>query len=243
MKNKTLIKERKGREKMNSLIKLEISNENQVVVSSRQVAESFGKEHKNVLASINDILAAENSATTFFMQNTYENRGKQYPEYLMNRDGFSLLVMGFAGKEALQWKLKYIQAFNKMEEQLKSNFEQKLAIAKIIAQTDKAKLPYVLHVLGIKMPEVEEAKPKYDVNLIYRLVEESPMAFRQVDMIYIKSTEFHELMNINGIDSREALKLLRSTGSMKITKEGRKTRFTMQKRYQGERIRAIALYA
>ena len=78
MKNKTLIKERKGREKMNSLIKLEISNENQVVVSSRQVAGSFGKEHKHVLATIQDILAAENSATTFFMQTTYENRGEIY---------------------------------------------------------------------------------------------------------------------------------------------------------------------
>lgn len=38
----------------------------------------------------------------------------------MNRDGFSLLCMGFTGKEALEWKLKYIEAFNKMEEKLKS---------------------------------------------------------------------------------------------------------------------------
>ena len=38
----------------------------------------------------------------------------------MNRDGFSLLFMGFTGKKALEWKLKYIDAFNKMEEKLKS---------------------------------------------------------------------------------------------------------------------------
>lgn len=56
-----------------------------------------------------------------FVESTYQNsRGKTYKCYLMNRDGFSLLAMGFTGKEALQWKLKYIEAFNKMEETLKS---------------------------------------------------------------------------------------------------------------------------
>lgn len=93
---------------------VEVKN-HRAVTSSKQVAERFGKEHKNVLANIREILAAENSATKFFYENTFDNRGKQYPEYLMTRDGFSLLVMGFTGKEALQWKLKYIEAFNEME--------------------------------------------------------------------------------------------------------------------------------
>ena len=89
------------------------------VASSRQIAESFGKEHKDTLECIRQILAAENSATkSMFYETTSENRGKQYPMYLMNRDGFSLLVMGFTGKAALEWKLKYIQAFNEMEKKL-----------------------------------------------------------------------------------------------------------------------------
>lgn len=93
----------------------------QVVVSSRQVAEKFGKEHKHVLDSVREILKAENSAVRFFQENMYkvEGNNKSYPEYLMNRDGFTLLAMSFTGKEALQWKLKYIAAFNKMEELLK----------------------------------------------------------------------------------------------------------------------------
>lgn len=100
---------------MNNLV--EIRN-NQVVVSSRQVAEKFEKEHRHVLENIRQILAAENSAAKFFSESTFQNRGKEYPEYLMNRDGFTLLAMGFTGKDALQWKMKYIAAFNEMEERL-----------------------------------------------------------------------------------------------------------------------------
>lgn len=89
------------------------------VASSRQIAENFGKEHKDTLESIRQILAAENSATkSMFYETTFENRGKQYPMYLMNRDGFTLLAMGFTGKAALEWKLKYIAAFNEMEKKL-----------------------------------------------------------------------------------------------------------------------------
>ena len=100
---------------MNELVKIK---NNQVVVSSRQVAEKFGKEHRNVLASIREILVAENSAARFYQETTHEYRGQKFPEYLMNRDGFTLLAMGFTGKDALQWKMKYIAAFNEMEAKL-----------------------------------------------------------------------------------------------------------------------------
>lgn len=101
---------------METLVKVE---NNQIVTDSRSVAEHFGKQHKNVLQTIEN-LAAENPATKFlFQKTTFENRGKQYPMYLMNRDGFSLLVMGFTGTKALEWKLKYIEAFNAMERKLK----------------------------------------------------------------------------------------------------------------------------
>ena len=110
---------------------------NQVVVSSRQIAKDFGKEHKHVLDSIRDILAAENSATKFFYESTYDNRGKEYPEYLMNRDGFSLLVMGFTGSKALEWKVRYIQAFNAMEAKLAMEHQDSYMIADPIARALK----------------------------------------------------------------------------------------------------------
>ena len=89
------------------------------VVSSRQIAESFGKEHKNVMQSIENISAENSAVTQMFFKTTYTaGTGKAYPMYLMNRDGFSLLVMGFTGKAALEWKLKYMAAFNEMEKKL-----------------------------------------------------------------------------------------------------------------------------
>lgn len=101
---------------------LVIIQNNQIVVSSKDIAEHFGKDHKNVLRDIRDILVAENSATKFFQETSSVYRGQQFPFYLMNRDGFSLLAMGFTGKKALQWKLKYIEAFNEMEETLKQGY-------------------------------------------------------------------------------------------------------------------------
>lgn len=106
---------------MNGIV--EVVND-QVVVSSRQIADNFGKEHKDVLYAIREILTAENSAAKFFIESSYSSRGKTFPEFLMNRDGFSLLVMGFTGGKAMEWKLKYINAFNAMETELRSQHEK-----------------------------------------------------------------------------------------------------------------------
>lgn len=102
---------------MNDII---LSTQNgEPVASSRDVAKRFGKEHKDVLRAIKSITAQNCAVTQMFYQSEYTaGTGKKYPMYLMNRDGFSLLAMGFTGKEAVQWKLKYIEAFNQMEKQL-----------------------------------------------------------------------------------------------------------------------------
>ena len=89
------------------------------VCDSLEVAEHFGKEHRNIIQAI-DNLTAENSAVKKkFTVSTYKaENGHIYRRYYMNRHGFSLLVMGFNGKEALDWKMKYIEAFNRMEQLL-----------------------------------------------------------------------------------------------------------------------------
>lgn len=107
------------------------------VASSREVAKRFGKEHKDVLRAIKSITAQNCAVTQMFYQSEYTaGTGKKYPMYLMNRDGFSLLAMGFTGKEAVQWKLKYIEAFNTMEKQLTEQRREELSDHdKLIRQT------------------------------------------------------------------------------------------------------------
>ncbi|MDT6981741.1 Rha family transcriptional regulator [Levilactobacillus zymae] len=105
---------------MNELV---IMKGKQAVTSSLQVAQTFGKRHDHVTRDIEELIAQSGSpklGNEMFATGTYENRGKQYPMYYMNRDGFTLLAMGFTGDKALQFKLQYIDAFNEMEQQVKS---------------------------------------------------------------------------------------------------------------------------
>lgn len=109
---------------MNNLV---IMHDKQAVTSSLQVAETFGKRHDNVIQTIVGLL--KNKEThPMFAEGTYTNEqnGQQYPMYYMNRDGFSLLAMGFTGKKAMQFKLQYIEAFNSMEVTLKKVPAKKL---------------------------------------------------------------------------------------------------------------------
>ena len=98
---------------------VQVNSDNQIVVSSRDIAKHFTKAHGDVLKSV-DNLVRENSLTKkMFFEASREYKGQAFRYFQMNRDGFSLLVMGFTGSKALEWKLKYIAAFNAMEQQLR----------------------------------------------------------------------------------------------------------------------------
>lgn len=105
------------------------NKDGEILASSRDIAERFGKNHKEVLRSIGNIEKEMSTAQfcALFKTSEYKaSNGKMNKEFLMNRDGFSLLCMGFTGKDALGWKLKYIEAFNKMENALKHQNEMAL---------------------------------------------------------------------------------------------------------------------
>lgn len=101
---------------------IKVENRNgEVWTSSRNVSEVFGKQNKNVNQTIANLMAENSAVKNLFVESKYRSsRGRMETEYWMTRDGFSLLAMGFTGRKALQWKLKYIEAFNAMEERLKS---------------------------------------------------------------------------------------------------------------------------
>ena len=99
----------------------------EAVCDSLQVAEKFGKRHDRVIRSIESI--GENSSPQNWGQSFKESyytdaSGKRNKKYIMNRDGFSILAMGFTGKKAMEWKWAYIKAFNQMESFIKEKTTQ-----------------------------------------------------------------------------------------------------------------------
>ena len=97
------------------------TEDGKLVVSSRQVAKDFKKEHNDIKKRIRELIRdmGEISHNYFILSKYKDSLNRSQEEYLLTRDGFSLLVMGFTGTKALEWKLKYIEAFNVMERKLK----------------------------------------------------------------------------------------------------------------------------
>ena len=147
---------------MNELVFIENDN---VVVSSRDIANSFGKLHKHVLDNIENIKAENSAVTSMFFKTSYKaGTGKKYKEYLMNRDGFSLLAMGFTGAKALEWKLKYINAFNEMEAEIKNKIvarTKSIGIRHILTDTIRDSIP--------ESPHKKFAYPNY-TKLTYKIL-------------------------------------------------------------------------
>lgn len=105
---------------MNELIT--IRNE-KAVTSSLQVAELFKKRHDHLLRSIESLQEdVPNFGDMFTESYVPDFYGRKRKLYYMNRDGFTVLVMGFTGKKAMQFKIRYINAFNQMEKRLKNDY-------------------------------------------------------------------------------------------------------------------------
>lgn len=145
---------------MNDII---LSTQNgEPVASSRQIAESFEKNHRDVLRAVDNLKEdVRNFAQMFFEITAPDSYGREQRAYLMNRDGFTLLAMGFTGKAALEWKLKYIAAFNEMEkkltEQPKLTRSQLLATALIAAHEELEEKDKRIKLLTA---DTERMKPK-----------------------------------------------------------------------------------
>lgn len=91
----------------------------QITTTSQQIAAHFGKRHADVIRAIRRLEApAEFIERNFALNEFTDSIGRKLTMYRITRDGFTLLAMGFTGKEALRWKLAYIAAFNRMEAEL-----------------------------------------------------------------------------------------------------------------------------
>lgn len=133
---------------MNELV---IMKSKQALTTSLKVAETFEKKHQHVLRDIDSLKKdVSNFGHMFEETSIKDSYGREQRAYFMNRDGFTLLAMGYTGKKALQFKLKYIEAFNKMEQIIK---EQALP------QTPEEKLKLTMeaaHHLDQRVSQIED---------------------------------------------------------------------------------------
>lgn len=101
-------------------VKLSLSS-GKATCASYDIADSFSKAHKDVLRAIDNIREScgdEFDQRNFAPIDYVDAKGRKYRAYRMTRDGFTLVAMGFTGSAAMEWKLKYIQAFNAMESEI-----------------------------------------------------------------------------------------------------------------------------
>jgi Rha family phage regulatory protein len=119
---------------LNQLVFVE---KNQAVTDSLTVAEVFSKEHARVMRDIRELGCSEEFRVGNFAESTYLNsQNKEMPMYYMNQKGFTLLAMGYTGKEAMKFKEAYINEFERLETELKkprvlSEREQLVAAMKL----------------------------------------------------------------------------------------------------------------
>jgi len=98
------------------------------ITTSLKIAAAFGKNHKSVLRAIDNVKSECDDNFTrrnFALSDYQDSTGRTLPMITMTRAGFTLIAMGFTGKAATSWKIKYIDAFDKMEAALiqKHNLE------------------------------------------------------------------------------------------------------------------------
>lgn len=181
-----------------------------LVADSLEVADRFGKRHADVIRAIENLvteLATQNCVTNVepegcFIQAEYQNRGKTYRKYLLTRDGFSLLVMGFTGPAALHWKLLYIEAFNKMEQALRSNVDIRQLVTQITTDVLRTVLPDIRQAVE-PPPEIEDGR-----------VHNS----RRLDFLYGNDEALpnfltvYDIRDYLGIGQRQAYELVKSEG-------------------------------
>lgn len=144
---------------MEQLIDIVSERNGKPVTTSRKIAEVFEKEHYNVLRDIESLDCSEEfNALNFELVKYKDKKGEKRPEYIITKDGFVFLVMGYRGKKAAAFKEAYIKQFNAMEDFIKS------------IQTAKMDYPALTRAI-----EQSHDEPKFyhfsnEINMINRIV-------------------------------------------------------------------------
>ncbi len=190
---------------------LTVSEQGTPMASSLDVAKVFGKEHKNVLQSIENLFEdiPQDFTELNFQPSSYMNQqNKEQPMYLLTRDAFTLLAMGFTGKKAMQFKIAYIEAFNAMEKQLLEHKNQ----SQLKSEEDNLKK---------KKNKMEEKLPcRYKTAILPNAKEQTGMkgflqfvaflnntTYEEVEKFYLNFFDISSLSNCSAKTANEILQL------------------------------------
>lgn len=168
---------------------VEFKKENdKVYVSSRDIAKVFGKEHSKILRDIRALPQDNFNQANFGLVEYMDKKGEKRPEYLLTRDGFSLLVMGFGGEKAYQWKISFIETFNKLEQTVKENTKNK-QLEKPKSQTAKIQTAKLLMQLADKYKENKEYSQILDSYAVKELTGQELLPLPIVEEQYYTATD------------------------------------------------------
>lgn len=197
---------------MNDLV---IMKSQKALTTSLKVAEVFSKAHRTVLDKIRNLTAQNSAVKKMFAESTYVNRkGQEQPMFYMNRDGFSLLTMGFTGEAALQFKLEYIEAFNRMdklirnEDNLPQTPEEQLQLTMVVAN----RLVKRMGKVEARVDHIEKTSELSEVQR-YQLLQARKKkvieAIGGVNSNYYKETKARKVFNAFGRDFKKEFQIPR----------------------------------
>ena len=195
---------------MNYVVTLE-KKENFYVVSSRIVAKQLGKRHSDVLRDLDKILINSNvgrlknqsthicvDLKNLIISNHYkDSKNRTYREYLLTKDGFTLYMFNIQGYN--DYKMAYINEFNRMEQALKKNIiQEKLPFSStVMIPIDKIEYWNKIKELSNEADDVR-SEIYHKLNLLSNMV---VSITREVDKL--ANIVFETEDNINKIESRD----------------------------------------
>ena len=199
----------------------------QVVCDSLQVAEKFGKRHTHVVRAIEDIKknsSAQKWAQSFYLSRYKDSSGKRNKKYYMNRTGFSILVMGFNGKKALDWKWKFMEAFDQMEsiarEKVTISWQETRQIGKLTRRSETDTIKQL-----VEYAKAQGSQHADKLYMIYSKLANKYAGIASRDLATVM--QLNQLAMIEGIISNVIIAGMAASNHYKVIYQDCKTRLQM----------------
>ena len=169
----------------NQLINLGLTEKSgKAFVSSRDIARVFEKRHDHVLRDIREIIERDLEwGVSNFGETPYiePQNGQSYTEFYMNRDGFTLLVMGYTGEKAMRFKKAYIAAFNEMERRLAPQNYKEALLALVAAEEAREAIESQNKVLQLTAAKYEGQTDTVGLYKIGEIAEQLGISARRLN--------------------------------------------------------------